>query len=86
MVFDSRNKLQQKVDMLLLLNNEVIERVDTFKYLGLIIDRELTFEDYISYAYQKACSTLTALRTTRLCLNKGIALKLYKSLTLPQLD
>ena len=68
------------------MNNEILERVGTFKYLGLMLDSELNFEAHISYTYKKACSKLTMLRKTRICMNQKIACQLYKSLILPQLD
>ncbi len=43
--------------------------------------------NYISLiSIKKACSKLTLLRKTRLCMNKNVACQLYKSLILPQLE
>ena len=36
--------------------------------------------------YQTACSKVGAIKKTRKCLNKDVALTLYKSLILPHLD
>ena len=54
MVCGSKNKLKLVYDTPLHMNNEIIEQVKTFKYLGLISDPELNFETHISYTYKKA--------------------------------
>ena len=64
MVCGSKAKLKQVHNMPLYMNNELIECVVQFKYLGLILDPELNFEAHISYTYRKACSKLTMLRKT----------------------
>ena len=86
MVYGSKNKLNQVHDIPFYMNNEIIESVGQFKYLGLVLDLELNFEAHISYTYRKACGKLNMLRKTRLCMNKNTACQMYKSLILPQLD
>ena len=86
MVIGSKNILRQVFEPPLCINSEKIEKVDTFKYLGLMLDSELNFAADISYAYHKACSKLSLLRKTRLCMNQSVACQLYKSLILLQIE
>ena len=60
-IFGSKYKLRQVDNLKLYIDGEEIERVNTFKYLGLMLDCELNFESHISYTYRKACSKLTLL-------------------------
>ena len=73
-------------DIPILINGDCIERVKEFKYLGVYLDETLTFEKRVSYSHNKASSKLGALRKSRDCLDQTTALRLYKSLVLPQFD
>ena len=86
MVFGSKYKLKQVDNLKLHIDGDEIERVTTFKYLGMMLDCELNFESHVSYIYRKACCKLTLLRKTRICMNSKVANQLYKSLILPQID
>ncbi len=39
----------------LIINNEAIEQVNEFKYLGLILDSTLTFTPHLNKLYKTAC-------------------------------
>ena len=46
MVIGGRNKLSQFNDMALIANNDPLENVTKFKYLGVIINQHLTWHDH----------------------------------------
>ena len=72
--------------MPLKLNGEIIERVEEFKYLGMMLDASLTFEAHINYIYKKVCNKIGVIKKTRMCMDERIATVLYKSIILPILD
>ena len=51
MIIGNKNKLNGIQDVNINVNNEPIERVNKFKYLGLIIDQHLTWDSHIDYTY-----------------------------------
>ncbi len=63
-----------------------LERVPQFKYLGLWLDENLTFDFHVNKVYNKVCQRLGAIRKVRNCLGQSLALTLYKSLVLPHYD
>ncbi len=63
-----------------------LERVQVFKYLGLWLDENLTFDHHVSKLYTKICQRLGAIRKVRNCLGQQLALSLYRSLVLPHYD
>ena len=86
MVFGMKQKLKNVADIPLHADGEVIERVHSFKYLGVILDETLSFEEHIDTLYRKTCSKMGAVKKARTCINQDTALMLYKSLVLPHLD
>ena len=88
MIFGTKPKLARipSVPMTLLLNNQVVEQVSKFKYLGFILDESLSYNDHIDYIYTKSCQKLGAIRKCRNVLSNNLTLMLYKSLVSPLLD
>ncbi len=84
-IFGNKNKLGNVGNVELTMNNERIERVTSFKYLGIIMDDILSFEQHIDHLYKKCCQKLGAIGKVRDCLNKKLPLQLYKSLVSPHL-
>ncbi len=70
----------------LMICNEVVERVDYFKYLGIFLDKNLTFNHHIDKLYKQTCSKIGLLKRVRYLTDRPTALTLYKSLVLPHLD
>ncbi|ETO02297.1 hypothetical protein RFI_35139, partial [Reticulomyxa filosa] len=76
--------------MKLKLNGNDIEVADNVKYLGLIIDQQMTFQQHINYVYGKASKKLGYL--TFLCSYKGIRSSfsvynlLYSTIIRPSLE
>ena len=65
---------------------EPIERVSSTKYLGVILDEHLTFEEHITYIHQKASKKTGILYKSKDYLDRSTKILLYKSLILPHID
>ena len=78
MIFGSQRKLSTIADVRLQLEGESIERMDTSKYLGVILDQCLSFEPHVQTVYNKCCARLGMLKKARSCLGQKMALTLYK--------
>ena len=57
-VFGSRNKLSYTLKLSLTINRQPVEQVNEFKYLGLILDDKLSFDQHINYIHSKAVKKL----------------------------
>ena len=86
MIFGTHQKLKNIKHSPLFINNEVVEKVDNFRYLGMILDPCLTFTAHIIKLYKKTCSKIGMIKKVRYLIDHSIALSLYKSLVLPHLD
>ena len=60
----------------------MIEKVQPFKYLGIVLDSTLSCTEHINVTHNKACRHLGALRKVRNCLDQKTSLTLYKSLSI----
>lgn len=70
MIIGSNKYLNQNIDMCVKYSGEHLEKVVTMKYLGIIIDNKLTFNDHINYICKKISKKL------------GFAYRVSKHLTL----
>ena len=67
-------------------NGESVEIVDSFKYLGLVLDSKLSFSDHISLTVKKCQQRLYILRRLRsFHLDSKLLLNLYRSIIEPVL-
>ena len=64
-------------------NFQCLSSTDTYKYLGIKLDKSLSLKDHIDSAYKKAAGRLYLLNRVRTQLTSDAALTLYKSLILP---
>ena len=86
-IFGMRTSLEHVPrDLNIKIGNERIERVDYMKFLVMILDEKLTFDEHINQTYTKASQKLGILRRSREYLDTTTGLTLYKSLVLPHLD
>ena len=70
-------------------NGVSLENVDSFKYLGVMLDKELNFAAQVDYAVSKgkrACAKVGYLIDGRKGVNTDIGIELYKSLVCPHLE
>ena len=61
-------------------NETVLDRVQTNKYLGFMLDEKLSFSDHINYTKTKAIPRLRMLDKYRHVMNRSTKLTLYKTL------
>ncbi len=86
MIFGTQHKLRSVTDLSLHINNELVESVTVFKYLGVFLDQTLSFDHHIERVYKKTCSKVGLLKKVRHYIHHSTALTLYKSLVLPHID
>ena len=67
MIFGSQRKLNLVNDVNLVSNGEKIERVDCFRYLGVMLDQCWTFDTHVQNVYNKCCARPGMLRKARNC-------------------
>ncbi len=68
------------------LNNERVDMVTKFKYLGLILDENLCFDKHVDYIVEKTTAKLGMLYKTRWLFDLETAKMLYSSLIAPYFD
>ena len=83
----SRNvqSMQFIPDMLLHIDNEHLERVNSTKFLGIHIDSHLTWEDHIEHCRSKLSSGIYAIHMSKHFLNKNHVIIIYYRLIHPHL-
>lgn len=80
MIFNSR------IDPLIKINEESIEVVKNFKYLGVIIDNKLKFDEHLNKVCAKIAKKIGFLKRLRYSITKETAILLYNALILPHFD
>ena len=57
----SRRKQKERKDVMIYLNSRLLTQVKSLKYLGIIIDKKLTFKDHINFITDKCSKLIFAL-------------------------
>ncbi len=86
MLTGSRQKLQIVQPFSVSLNNESVELVQKFKYLGLFLDEHLCFDKHVDYIVEKSTAKLGMLYKTRWLFDLETAKMLYSALIAPYFD
>ena len=86
MLIGSRQWLRHIPDVGISLNNERVDNVSGFKYLGMIIDNHLCFDKHVDYIIDKSTNKLGMLYKMRWLFNLETAKMLYNALILPHFD
>lgn len=86
MILGSNAKLRSFTNLTLCVNNTELERVYQCKYLGVIIDCNLTWSKQIDSVRLKAIRNLHLLKRARSFIDKQTALTLYHTLIQSHLD
>ena len=63
-----------------------VEKQDTLKILGVVLDGKLTFKVYTKEQLKKACAKASAVRRLRKFIPKYVMVSLYKAYVLPHLE
>ena len=87
MNFGTRQKLKaNKCQTKLMLNNDQVKLVPTFRYLGVLLDNCLTFSKHISKIIKSVSHKLYLLNKIRPHLTESASINLYKAMILPYFD
>lgn len=68
------------------IGNHVLNRVETFNHLGVIVDSELRFENALMSAYGRFSQRLYTLSIIRKDLTRKAAISIVKSVLIPYFD
>jgi len=86
MLMGSTRKTNSTPELEIKINGDTLERVSSYKYLGVILDSSLSFTDHLDEVCSKMSQRLGLLRRLRPYLCTGVANLLYKTLALPLLE
>ena len=86
MVFGTPYRLKSFPPLNIQVDNDTIEQVTSFKYLGITLDSTLSFVQHIECISRKINSRISILGRTSSYLSKRLCLLLYKSLIVPHFD
>ena len=67
-------------------DNTSLQRVDTFKYLGVTMEKTFSWKEHVSLLGKKVSSRLALLRRARKVLPKSSCITLYNTIVLPLFD
>jgi len=82
-----KNKNESNVDKIeLKINNELLEEKVFAKYLGIIVDNKLTWENHIKHINTKLTKSNAFLVKLRHYVNEKIMKNLYNAFVQPHLD
>ncbi len=86
MLLGNKSKLAKVPMFNLSLGRELIDNVQTFKYLGMTLDCQLHFHAHVDKIVDKTSAKLGLIYKTRWLFDQKTALMLYKALITPHLD
>ena len=83
----SRQRLSvQRDDVEIRIDDQIIERVDHTKSLGLFIDAHLSWCKHVEEICKKVSSAIGALKRVRPFISKETAIQIYNALIIPRFD
>ena len=65
MCFGTKHSIAKAGNINIAIQNETIKQVTTFKYLGVVLDETLSFNNHTSKTIKSASHKLSLLRTVR---------------------
>ena len=81
MLLGTTNQLRNIGDIDIRYNNVTIDRVHSFKYLGMVLDSRLTFSAHVAHLKSKTYAKIKLLGRVRHIIDQSTALNMYKTLT-----
>ena len=82
-MFGTRQQISKIGEINIRHGNDNLERVHSYKYLGVKLDPNLNFSTHCEYVRSKAFGKIRTLGQTRQFLDTNTSLMLYKTLVLP---
>ena len=86
MIFGSRSRVKNAKNVKISINNEIIQTVPSFKYLGILLDSTLNYNLHISSVITTVIHKTTPLSKVKRYLCDKTVLQIYKSMILPCID
>ena len=86
MVFGSRSMVKKNKNVNVKLAGVRLQKVPTYKYLGMVLDLTLNYNHHVSYVIRTVLYKLSLLGKLKKYMNDDVALQIYKSMILPYLD
>ena len=86
MIFGSRSRVKNAKNVKISINNEIIQTVPSFKYLGILLDATLNYNLHISSVITTVIHKTTPLSKVKRYLCDKTAQQIYKSMILPYID
>ena len=84
MMFHKHNKIVKRLD--LHANNNAIEKVDNFNFLGLHLNTRLTWHTHVSEISKKISRAVGIIKKMQWIFPTEILLAIYKALVLPHIN
>ena len=85
-IFGLRSQTRKLNDHELFIKNQKLQKVATYKYLGMILDSYLTFNNHLQQTLNVISHKLLLLCKLRKYIDKHTAITLYKSMILPIME
>ena len=86
MFFGTHMSLQGTEKIEIKYNKEIVQHVDKYKYLGIMLDPRLTFSKHIEHMRAKTMYRIGVISRARKHISQAVAVMLYKSLVIPVYD
>ena len=86
MIIGSSHRLNKIDSISFKVDNMDLDEVCSFKYLGIVINNRLTWEDHVDQMFSKINKKLGLLKRIRYCLPLGARLLFFNSYVLPLFD
>ena len=80
MIFGTRSRVKNAKNVKIVINNEKIQTVPSFKYLGILLDSTLNYNLHISSVIRTVIHKTTLLSKVKRYLRDDSALQIYKSM------
>ena len=87
MLIGSRKRLSRiDIDPHVFINNQIIDRVDNTKTLGVFIDENITWKTHINHVCKQMFKGIGVLRRAKRMISNASLERLFKALVLPHFD
>ena len=86
MIIGSSQRLNKIDSISFKVNNMDLDKVSSFKYLGIVINNRLTWQDLVDQMFSKINRKLGLLKRIRYCLSLDARLLFFNSYVLPLFD
>ena len=86
MILGTSTRISRMTDVNIIMNGTTVERVNTFKYLGITMDANLKWNDQINNICRKMCNSLSIVRRIKPFVPQSSLVTIYNTMFLLHLD